>query len=87
MIGETHNLRVIPAPSSAPNENIIETLEHLLAAAKDGTIRAFAYGVVKRDTIATGWDGGDGSRLQLTAALSLLSHRYNTAMLSEDSNG
>lgn len=65
-----------------PVSEIIATLEGLLLRAHSGEIQALAYATVDRTgRIATGWDGGSGTREPLAGAASLLSTRFNMAMI------
>lgn len=63
------------------NDDLVETLEGLLAQAKSGELRALAYCTVRQNNvISTGWDGSDGTRYPLGSAVSILSVRYATAL-------
>lgn len=65
-----------------PNPEIIEDLEGLLERARSGELRALAYTTLgAQNTIGTGWAGSDGSRYPLGAAIGMLFHRYNSALL------
>jgi hypothetical protein len=76
---------VVPIFNTVPpgevNEDIVEELERLLAEAKDGTLRGFAYCTTSQgDLTGTGWVGSDGSRHPLSSGILLLSSRYAQAM-------
>jgi len=63
------------------NEELIATIETLLSDAKDGSLRGLAYATVRENNvIGSGWDGSDGTRYPLAAAISILSSRYATAL-------
>jgi hypothetical protein len=64
------------------NDDLVETIEGLLAQAKSGELRALAYCTVRdNNVIGTGWDGSDGTRYPLGTAISILSVRYPTAVM------
>lgn len=63
------------------NDDLVATLEWLLADAKSGCLRGLAYATVRENNvIGSGWDGSDGTRYPLAAAISILSVRYPTAL-------
>ena len=64
-----------------PVEEVIETLESLLEAARSGDIRAFAFAIVRENILATGWDGAEGTRYAVGSAVAMLSHRYIASIL------
>ena len=64
-----------------PVAALVETLEHLLAEARKGDIRAFAFATVRRDSKGTGWDGAEGTSDAVGAAVAMLFHRYTSAIL------
>lgn len=71
-----------------PVPNVVEALEGLLARAKDGSLRAIAYAVVRVDgTVGTGWEKPDnGAHIANTIethglgnAILTLASRYGSA--------
>jgi hypothetical protein len=63
------------------NEELVATIEQLLSDAKSGSLRALAYVTVRENNvIGSGWDGSDGTRYPLAAAISILSVRYAMAL-------
>lgn len=66
-----------------PDEELIRSLEELLAAAKTGDIRALAYAVVlTNDVRGTGWDGVAGTATTLHSAIAMLMHRFTDQQLN-----
>ncbi len=66
-----------------PCDDLIATLEFLLAEAKSGNLRAIAYATVrgaKCDETGTGWDGGHGTRMPLAGSVMMLGDRYAEAL-------
>lgn len=66
-----------------PVAEVVETLETLLAEAKAGNMRAFAYAVTRASGVATGWDGDAGTKYELAAAIMALQHRYTSSFLHD----
>lgn len=83
MSGTIRHLTVAPAPE--PDPQLIADMSDLLDRAKKGELTSFAYAATTREgAISTGWNGGGHDRIALCAAVSMLSHRYHAACLSED---
>ena len=69
-------------PPGQPNQDLIDTLERLLAEAKSGDLRALAIATVREGNITgTGWDGSDGTRHPLSSAIMMLHSRYASALM------
>lgn len=69
-------------PPNDPNPDLVETLEGLLARAKSGDLRGFAYATFSvGGGTGTGWDGSDGARHPIAAAIMMLHHRYAAALM------
>jgi hypothetical protein len=63
------------------NPTLVATLEELLSEAKNGTLRALGYCTVRENLVlGTGWDGSDGTRYPLAAAVGMLNSRYFEAL-------
>lgn len=72
-------------PPGEVNEDMVATLESLLARAKSGDLRGFAYATFSiGDITGTGWEGSDGSRHPLSSAISILQQRYTRALMEGD---
>ncbi|MGE0233242.1 MAG: hypothetical protein AB7O39_00825 [Flavobacteriaceae bacterium] len=70
------------ASVETPCHDLIETLERLLADAREGSLRALAYATVRKGTLCgAGWDGAPGSKFPLGAAVSILAARYPNWMV------
>lgn len=89
VMGDVRALPGVSAPdrprNEQPVEQVITALEHLLAEAKAGTIRAVAYAIVNSgERTAYGWAQGHGQTAhEQTAAISDLAfawsmNRYKT---------
>lgn len=71
--------------AGSPPRDIIERLEGLLERARCGEISGFAYVTISPGgDRATGWDGIQGTRDALAAAIGILNHRYIAALYSGD---
>lgn len=70
----------------AADPQVVETLERLLADAREGRLIAIGYATVTDGPGAdgggygTGWDGAAGTRYKLGCAVAWLSQRYIRAM-------
>jgi hypothetical protein len=65
--------------SGQPQQDLIEAIEKLLAAAKTGEVQAVAFAVIGDDRdIKTGWKGGFVA-CELMAAVAWLYFRYGRA--------
>lgn len=72
-------------PAGEPNPDIVETLEQLLADAKSGDLRAIAYATCRIGNVTgTGWEGSDGTRNPIAAAIMILGHRYAEALMDPE---
>lgn len=68
-------------PPGEPHADLVQTLEELLEEAKSGELRGLAYCTVRvNSVVGTGWDGADGTRYPLGAALLILHNRYAAAL-------
>lgn len=76
-------------PELSVSEDLVVTLENLLADARSGALRGLAYVAVRgrEDDVLTGWHGESGTRWALSGGTHILAHRYAQAEIerSEDS--
>jgi hypothetical protein len=73
-------------PLDEPDPSVIECLEGLLAEARLGQIRAFAFALVDGgERIKTNWCSRTyGTRFYLAGAVALLSFEYNKMLTADD---
>lgn len=70
------------AQPGEPVPDVLATLEELLRRARTGDIRALAYATVTEGRVlGSGWTGVAGTRNDLVASVTLLSHRLTTSVL------
>ncbi|WWT39898.1 hypothetical protein [Microcystis phage Mwe-JY08] len=68
-----------------PYADLVAEIEHLLARAKSGELRALAYASVDAyGNTGSGWEGEPGTLIPLAASVLLLQHRYAHAALQDD---
>lgn len=68
----------------AVQQDVVDTLENLLARAKNGDLIGLAYVTINPDgNTGTGWDGI--GRKDLSFGISLLNTRYHNACLEQKS--
>jgi hypothetical protein len=66
------------------DQELIETIEGLLARAKDGSLLGIAYVAIRTDNVmGTGWDGAPGTRARIAEGIMVLSHRYAQSVVDE----
>lgn len=69
-------------PPGEANPDLVSVLESLLSRAKTGDLRGMAYATSSVGNVTdTGWEGSDGARHPLAAAIMILHHRYAAALM------
>lgn len=72
-------------PPGEANPDMVAAIESLLARAKSGELRGFAYATFAVGNITgTGWEGSDGARHPIASAIMMLHHRYAAALMEPE---
>lgn len=75
------NIREVPPPTPAVNENLVESLECHLAAAKSGQLTSMAFaGILSDDTYISEFLKGTGNVFGLIGAIEYCKNRVLTCI-------